>query len=68
MAFLAADLHLCRGHMGGDHFNNIRCLILHLTFGENRCVVLRRIYNNAASGGDCLQTILPRLAGRTVSL
>ena len=68
MAFLAADLHLCRGHMGGDHFNNICRFILHLTFGENRCVILRRIYNDAASGGYCLQTILPRLAGRTVSL
>ena len=54
--------------MGGNHFNNIRCLILHLAFGEDRCVVLRCIYNDAASGRDCLQTILPGLTGRTVAL
>ena len=68
MAFLAADLHLCRGHMGGDHFDNIRCLILHLAFRKYRCIVFCRIYNDAAPGGDCFQTILPCLAGGTVSL
>ena len=68
MAFLAADLHLCRRHMGGNYFNNIRCLILHLAFGKYRCIVFRRIYNNAAPGGNCFQTILPCLAGGTVPL
>ena len=68
MAFLAADLHLCRGHMRGNHFNNIRCFILHLAFGKYRCIILCRIDNYAAPGGDCFQTILPCLAGGTVSL
>ena len=45
-----------------------RCLILHLAFGKYRCIILCRIANDAAPGGDCFQTILPCLAGRTVSL
>lgn len=36
---LAADLHFCGRHMGGNHFNNVRCLILHLTFRKNCCII-----------------------------
>ena len=65
---LAADLHFCGRHMGGNHFNNIRCLILHLTFRKNCCIIFRRIHNDAASGGYRFQAILPLLTGGAVPL